>query len=127
MSCLLIPRCAAMKHTSGVRYLFGLLAIFLLMAISGCVTAQGTYSERHEVDGLTVVFLDEKSMQDVYAAMSRKPAVILSASPSSFSVTTVRGFYDFATKTIYCSKLDFEVCGHELHHAILGRFHPDAP
>jgi hypothetical protein len=116
-----------MKHTSGVRSLFAFLAGVLLLAISGCVTPQGTYSERHQVDGLTIVFLDEKSLQNLYAAMSRKPPVILSASPSSFSVTSVRGFYDFATKTIYCSKLDFEVCGHELHHAILGRFHPDAP
>jgi hypothetical protein len=97
------------------------------VAISGCATPQGAYFERHEVNGLTVVFLDEKSLQEMYAAMSRKPAVILSAIPSSFSVTTVRGFYDFATKTIYCSKMDFGVCGHELHHAILGRFHPDVP
>ena len=116
-----------MKNMLGVRFLFGLLAVLLPVAISGCVTPQVTYSERHDVNGLTVVFLDEKSLQDMYAAMSRKPAVILSANPSSFSVTTVRGFYDFATKTIYCSKMDFEVCGHELHHAILGRFHPDAP
>lgn len=35
----------------------------------------------------------------------------------------VRGFFDYTTNTIYCPKLDFETCGHELFHAIIGRFH----
>jgi hypothetical protein len=41
------------------------------------------------------------------------------------SVKTLRGFYDFTTNTLYCPKWNFEVCGHELHHAVLGQFHSD--
>ncbi|MDF0673696.1 MAG: hypothetical protein P0120_05045 [Nitrospira sp.] len=35
-------------------------------------------------------------------------------------IKTVRGFYDYATNTLYCVKWHFEICGH----AALGQFHP---
>lgn len=84
-----------------------------------------SYQEQHEIRRLTVVFLDEQSLQAKYTTISGKPAVSLSGYPPMQSLTTVRGFYDFNSKTLYCSKMDFTVCGHELHHAVLGRFHPE--
>ena len=45
-------------------------------------------------------------------------------SSSTPIVKTVRGFYDYSANTLYCEKWNFEVCGHELHHAALGQFHP---
>ncbi len=83
------------------------------------------YYERHEIHQLNVVFLDEQSLQSTYTSISGKPAVSLSGYPPLQSLTTVRGFYDFTTQTLYCSKMDFTVCGHELHHALLGRFHDE--
>ena len=83
------------------------------------------YQEHYEVRHLTVMFLDEQSLQTRYTAISGKPAVSISGYPPIQSLTTVRGFYDFTTKTLYCSKMDFTVCGHELHHAVLGRFHDE--
>ncbi|MBI5777487.1 MAG: hypothetical protein HY444_08860 [Nitrospirae bacterium] len=38
---------------------------------------------------------------------------------------TVKGFFDYKTNTIYCTKDNFDVCGHELFHAIMGRFHEE--
>ncbi|MBI5855529.1 MAG: hypothetical protein HZB35_09950 [Nitrospirae bacterium] len=96
-------------------------------ALTACTAQQPRrlYQEQHEIRRLTVVFLDEQSLQAKYTAISGRPAVSLSGYPPMQSLTTVRGFYDFNTKTLYCSKMDFTVCGHELHHAVLGRFHPE--
>ena len=106
-----------------LAFLKGVLIVAMLL--SGCAAAQKVYNERYELKNLTVVFLDEKSLQESYTALSGKAAVMISGSPSAISLTTVRGFFDFKTNTIYCSKMDFQVCGHELHHAVFGRFHPD--
>jgi hypothetical protein len=97
------------------------------LGLMACTTKapQPLYYEQHEIRRLTVVFLDEQSLQARYTAISGKPAVSISGYPPLQSLTAVRGFYDFTTKTLYCSKMDFTVCGHELHHAVLGRFHDE--
>lgn len=96
------------------------------LSLGACTAAAPLpYHERHEIRRLTVVFMDQRSLQSTYTSISGKPAVSISGYPPLQSLTTVRGFYDFATNTLYCSKLDFTVCGHELHHAVLGRFHDE--
>lgn len=103
-----------------------LALLVLLGGLSGCAASGPShYVERHEIKSLSVVFLDEQSLQQRYAVLSGRPAVSISGSASSLSLNTVRGFYDFDTQTLYCTKMDFTVCGHELHHAVLGRFHAD--
>ncbi len=75
---------------------------------------------------LHVVLLDEQSLSETYEAHKGRPAVRLTMKdglPSSISRVTA--FYDIETRTIYCVKWDFENCGHELHHALLGRFHAE--
>ena len=36
----------------------------------------------------------------------------------------VRAFFNPKTNTLYCQKWDFTYCGHELHHATDGAWHP---
>lgn len=36
---------------------------------------------------------------------------------------TFYGLFDYKTKTLYCQKWDFHLCGHELHHATDGSWH----
>jgi len=118
---------AMLRHV-GMLIHHVIIATALAAAVGGCASTPGSYYERHELPRLTVVFLDDTRLQEKWVAMTGKPAVSL-APPSgysqSMSVHTVKGFFDFATNTIYCPRMDFTVCGHELHHAVLGRFHPD--
>jgi hypothetical protein len=97
-----------------------------LLVLAGCSALQPTpYSEEYTLTNVTVVFLDEQTLRDRYQALSGHSGVLFSAFSPTPSVKTVRGFYDYRTKTIYCPKMDFLACGHELHHATLGRFHVD--
>jgi hypothetical protein len=105
--------------------LFCALLTFTLLTMTGCATGNGTYYEKHEIQKLTVVFLDEKSLRGKWVLLTRKAPFIVSPSSANepSSVSAINGFFDFSTNTLYCSKMNFEVCGHELHHAVLGRFH----
>jgi len=83
--------------------------------------------ETHEISNLKVVFLDAQSLQDMWKSKTGKPGTQFQPwlQKDLASVKTVRGFYDFSTETLYCPKWNYEVCGHELHHAALGHFHPN--
>ncbi len=80
----------------------------------------------HELVHLNGVFLDDKSIQDMWKSKTGQPNTqfLPGWRGDLASVKTVRGFYDFSTETLYCPKWNFTVCGHELHHAALGHFHP---
>ena len=107
------------------RRLGGCLLLIWMLNVSGCATGENTYYEKYDVQHLTVVFLDEQSLQDQYLVLSGRPPVEISGYGSSVNLKTVRGFFDGKTNTLYCPKMNFEVCGHELHHAVIGRFHAD--
>ena len=97
-------------------------------SISGCALLQTPpYEEKHALEHLHVVLMDDESLQAKWMELSGKPSVKFSPPQGNQMTTikTVRGFFDYSTKTIYCPKLDFEICGHELFHAILGPFHPE--
>lgn len=105
------------------RMLVILPLAFLLTACSAYSTLDA--GERHEIS-LTVVFMDDAQLQEKWTAISGKPAVMLSPRlvlETQKRPERVMGFYDYANRTLYCPKMNFEVCGHELHHAVLGRFH----
>jgi hypothetical protein len=91
-----------------------------------CSTANSfDTGERHTVS-LTVVFMDEAQLQAKWTALSGKPAVKLSPRlvlETQKRTEHVLGFYDYVNRTLYSPKMNFEVCGHELHHAVLGPFH----
>lgn len=109
----------------GHRPLTG-VAVATLLLLSACASDRLVVGEQYEISQLKVVFLEGKQIQEKWRELSgqspqmmtprlvmeheRRPEVIL-------------GFYDFGTNTIYCPKMNFEVCGHELHHALLGKFH----
>lgn len=97
----------------------------LLLSLASCATLPTYQVEKHEVQNLTVVFLDERALQDEWKRLSGNNAVTFLPLTSSGipGIKTVRGFYDFKTNTLYCPKWNYEVCGHELHHAVLGHFH----
>ena len=103
------------------------LALLGLLLLQGCASSTGTYQERHNIKNLTVVFLDEESLRHEWQVLSgRQPVVFASqASTGVPMLKTLRGFYDWPSNTLYCPKWNFEVCGHELHHAVLGQFHSD--
>lgn len=106
-------------------------AVVLLLpalALAGCAMFRGApYEERYEVTRLTVILMDEDSIRKKWEEISRKPAVktIAIGGDAATQVRTVRGFYDYNTHTIYCPRMNSEVCGHELFHAIFGKFHPE--
>lgn len=98
----------------------------LTMALlTGCTGTQ-RYIEEHEIKQLKVVFLDEQSLRERWAKIAGRAPIqfAMPMTTADASVKTVRGFYDYSTNTLYCEKWNFEVCGHELHHAALGQFHP---
>lgn len=103
------------------------LLMILSFALFGCLQPSVPYYERHELKNLRVVWLDQASLHEKYEVMSGRPSMALYGTDSSAGVQSVKGFFDFNTNTIYCSKMDFTACGHELHHAIIGHFHPDSP
>nr|MBI3614725.1 hypothetical protein [Nitrospirota bacterium] len=85
------------------------------------------YEETYQVTHLTVVLMDEASLQAKWKELSGRPSVkfIPQGPEGAVIVQTIKGFYDYDTNTIYCPKLNFEACGHELFHAILGPFHQE--
>lgn len=98
----------------------------ILLSLSGCMTDHALPGEKYKLSSLRVVFLDAPHMQAKYEEITGKSAVMMTprlALNTHRREEVVVGFYDFRTRTIYCPKMDFEVCGHELHHAVLGRFH----
>lgn len=94
--------------------------------LAGC-TQQSRYMETHEISNLKVVFLDAQSLEEMWETKTGQPGTQFQPwlRGNLASVKTVRGFYDFSTETLYCPKWNYEVCGHELHHAALGHFHPN--
>jgi hypothetical protein len=100
---------------------------FAIALWQGCTLTSLPYRERHEIKQLTVVFLDEDSLhQEWKNRTGRQPIVLGQLMRNGLPlVKTLRGFYDFPSNTLYCPKWNFEVCGHELHHAVLGQFHND--
>jgi hypothetical protein len=98
----------------------------LLSTLAGCGSVRERYTERHTIKDLTVVFLDEDSLHEQWKQISGSDAVRFQPQTNKDvpNVHTVKGFFDFTSNTLYCPKWNFEVCGHELHHAALGRFHP---
>jgi hypothetical protein len=116
-----------LKSQCGFRWLrFGVLGASLLI-LHGCSLIQSPYRESHDIKNLKVVFLDEGSLQHEWTTVTQQQAVRFypSRRGGEPTVSTLRGFYDFRTNTLYCSKWDFTTCGHELHHAVLGPFHTD--
>ena len=101
------------------------------IGLAGCMLpTKEHYEEKHVVTHLTVILMDEDSLQHKWREVSGKPSskhVSLTVGPDQLLAydNTVRGFFDFTTNTIYCPRMNFEVCGHELFHAIIGRFHPE--
>jgi hypothetical protein len=98
----------------------------LMLTLSGCLLGQLHQGEEYELSTLRVVFLETPDIQAKYQEISGKSAVMMTPRlvlETERREEVVVGFYDFRTRTIYCPKMDFEVCGHELHHAVLGHFH----
>jgi len=102
------------------------LALLLLgVGLPGCLH-QGRYAEQYELSKLKVVFLDQQSLRDAldqHASGEQSGPVYPLLSGAMPPGKLVKGFFDFNTNTLFCSKWDYEVCGHELHHAVLGQFH----
>ena len=101
--------------------------VFLAASFAGCGALQERYVEKHVLKNLTVIFLDERSLHEQWKQTVGSEAVRFRPQINSTipHVQTVKGFYDFATNTLYCPKWEFEICGHELHHATVGHFHQD--
>ena len=106
-------------------WLIWALSLPAFMILPACSTAT-RYVETHEIPNLKVVFLDEESLHERWKTRTGQPGAefqpLLTGGMASLKV--IKGFYDFTTDTLYCPKWNFEVCGHELHHAALGHFHP---
>lgn len=121
------PAAMSMAHPLVRRRTFWTLVVGVaLLVLPGCLTGRTSIGEEYELPSLRVVFLDAPHMQAKWEEVTGKSALM--TTPRLVLETQKReevvlGFYDFHTRTIYCPKMDFEVCGHELHHAVLGRFH----
>ena len=98
----------------------------LPLLLSACTIGQLSHGEAYELSSLRIVFLDAPQIRAKYEEITGKSAVMMTPRlvlDTQRREEVVVGFYDFRTRTIYCPKMDFEVCGHELHHAVLGQFH----
>lgn len=98
--------------------------------LAGCAESKhDLYYETHLIKNLTVILLDDRALQRRWQYVSGQPAsrtIKFTVAGSQMSMAeTVKGFFDYKTNTIYCTKDNFDVCGHELFHAILGRFHDE--
>ena len=107
-----------------------LSAVTLAGVLAGCTEPRSDlYYETHEIKNLTVILLDDKALQRRWQYVSGQPAsrtIKFTVAGSQVSMAdTVKGFFDYKTNTIYCTKDNFDVCGHELFHAIMGRFHQE--
>lgn len=107
-------------------------AVLILTAVLLAACAESKhdrYYETHEIRNLTVILLDDKALQRRWQYVSGQPAsrtIKFTVAGSQMSMAnTVKGFFDYKTNTIYCTKDNFDVCGHELFHAIMGRFHQE--
>ena len=102
----------------------GMILLLVVSLLSAC-SGTGRYVEEHTVAHMNVVFLDQHSLHDALTERSGKSGVrfLSRMNGGTPSVAMVKGFFDFNTNTLFCSKWDYEVCGHELHHAVLGHFH----
>ncbi len=101
------------------------VAIAITLLLSACATT--AYRETHQINDLTIVFLDARSLAEAYRLRSGRSASDVTMRAQSLVIHRVTAFYDHETKTIYCQKWDFQNCGHELHHAALGKFHAEHP
>lgn len=106
------------------------LVLMSAVLVAGCAESKDDrYYETHEIKNLTVILLDDKALQRRWQYVSGQPAsrtIKFSVAGNQMSMAdTVKGFFDYKTNTIYCTKDNFEVCGHELFHAIMGRFHEE--
>ncbi len=102
------------------------LLLCLTLTAAGCAGAPIGFGEQYEIAQLKVVFMEPPQIQDKWRELSGKSAHMMTprlAMESERRPEVIVGFYDFASQTIYCPKMNFEVCGHELHHALLGKFH----
>jgi hypothetical protein len=114
-----------------IRIVMTLGAAMLAGTLAGCesLLQDELYYETYEVKHLTVILLDDKALQRRWQYVSGRPAsktIKFTVAGSQMSMAdTVKGFFDYKTNTIYCTKLNFDICGHELFHAIMGRFHED--
>jgi hypothetical protein len=109
----------------GRRFLTA-VAVTSLLLVSACTTGRPAVGEQYEISQLKVVFLEGKQIQEKWRELSGKSAQMMTprlVMEHERRPEVILGFYDFGTNTIYCPKMNFEVCGHELHHALLGRFH----
>jgi hypothetical protein len=74
------------------------------LLLSGCFLAD-RYSKIHSLNGWKVIYADHKTIKEA----CRSPRA--------------QGCAKLKHKVIYCPEWDFEICGHELHHATHGYFH----
>src|SRR5215216_4897807 len=93
---------------SVARFVRSMACAILVTLSIGCMAAPARYHESHEVSAFKVVFLDQQSLQDTYARLYRSAAVHFDRDAAGSNVRTIRGFFDPATRTLYCSKMDFE-------------------
>ena len=101
-----------------------LLALAISFSHMSC-SSPARYEETYNITDLRIVFLDERSLQERWKARTGRGGIQFQPwlNGNLASIKTVKGFYDPVTNTLFCSKWDYDVCGHELHHAALGQFH----
>ena len=109
--------------SAGAKREWTIVVMMLMSVLAGCAGSSGRYQESYEVAAFKVVFLDQESLHETYATLYRSAPNHFELNGSDTTVRSIHGFFDPITRTLYCSKLDFEVCGHEMHHAVLGAFH----
>ena len=102
----------------------GMALCLTLMGWVGCAQ-NDRYRDEHLLQDLRVVFVDQETLREEWVQRTGREGVQFMPFHGARipQMKNVKGFYDFTTNTLYCSKWNFAVCGHELHHAALGHFH----
>lgn len=107
------------QHGSFLKVFLGFV---LVLFLGGCSAMGSTYYEEQTIGGLHVVFLDEGALHKKWTELSGEKAAsfdLRGTSNGGVTLQVVKGFFDPNTETIYCTKVGFEVCKQELHHAVV--------
>lgn len=113
-----------------LRMIFLVASILILAACAGPRVAQydlpappAQYVETYDVPAMRIIFTDRTTMIRLVADAIGVDVATAAATIRAATHGELFGFWHNQTRTLYCEKWAFEVCGHELTHAVLGQFH----
>ncbi len=93
-----------------------------LVFVGGCSSLGATYFEKHTIGEFQIVLLDEGALHKKWTEVSGQRSSsfdLTSRSENAATLQVVTGFFEPGTNTMYCTNMDLDACGRELHHVVM--------